>query len=68
MNLTQKQIDYCIECGLCTGSCPVSRGLSKFSPRQMIKQSLLDQGGDLVKSREIWACLSCAACSERCPA
>ena len=68
MDLTQKQIDYCMECGLCTGSCPVSRELSEFSPRQMIKQVMLDPDGGLEKRREIWACLSCAACSERCPA
>jgi Fe-S oxidoreductase len=67
-HLTQKQIDYCMECGLCTGSCPISRELSKFSPRQIIKQSVLDPDGGLVQSPEIWACLSCGACSERCPA
>ena len=66
-HLTQKQIDYCMECGLCTGSCPVSRERSTFSPRQMIKQAVLDPDTGLVKSHEIWACLSCAACSERCP-
>ncbi len=68
MDLTQKQIDYCMECGLCTGSCPISRELSKFSPRQLIKQAVLDPDAGLAGSREIWACLSCAACSERCPA
>jgi Fe-S oxidoreductase len=68
MDLTQKQIDYCMECGLCTGSCPISRERSRFSPRQMIKQAVLDPGAGLEKSREIWACLSCGACSERCPA
>ncbi len=67
-HLSLKQIDYCMECGLCTGSCPISRELSKFSPRQMIKQAVLDPDGGLQKSHEIWACLSCAACSERCPA
>ena len=66
--LTQKQIDYCMECGLCTGSCPVSRELSTFSPRQIIKRAVLDPDGELVRSREIWACLSCASCSARCPA
>jgi len=66
--LTQKQIDYCMECGLCTGSCPVSRELSTFSPRQMIKRAVLDPDGGLVHSREIWSCLSCASCSGRCPA
>ena len=66
--LTQKQIDYCMECGLCTGSCPISRELSTFSPRQIIKRAMLDPDGGLVRSREIWACLSCASCSARCPA
>ena len=66
--LTQKQIDYCMECGLCTGSCPVSREMSTFSPRQIIKRAVLDPDGGLVGSREIWACLSCASCSGRCPA
>ena len=68
MKLSQKQIDYCMECGLCTGSCPISREMSRFSPRQMIKQVVLDPKGGLEKNHEIWACLSCAACSERCPA
>ena len=66
--LTQKQIDYCMECGLCTGSCPISREMSTFSPRQIIKRAVLDPDGGLVGSREIWACLSCASCSGRCPA
>ncbi len=66
--LTQKQIDYCMECGLCTGSCPVNREMSTFSPRQIIKRAMLDPNGGLNRSREIWACLSCASCSGRCPA
>lgn len=56
-----------MECGVCTGSCPVSRVLPDFSPRQMIKRAMKDPDGDLVKSQKIWACLSCGRCSERCP-
>ena len=67
MKLTQQQIDYCMECGVCTGSCPISRELTTFSPRQMVKRSMMNPKGDLVGSRELWACLSCARCSERCP-
>ena len=66
-HLSQKQIDYCMECGLCTASCPISRELSSFSPRQIIKRAILDPQGDLVNSRDIWTCLSCASCSYRCP-
>ena len=68
IQLSQKQIDYCMECGLCTGSCPISREMSSFSPRQMIKRAALDPDSDLVNCQEIWSCLSCGSCSERCPA
>jgi len=67
MQITQKQSDFCMECGVCTGSCPVARKLPSFSPRQMIKRAMIDPEDGLLESREIWACLSCALCSSRCP-
>jgi Fe-S oxidoreductase len=42
--------------------------LPTFSPSQLIKRTVLDPDGDLAQVREIWACLSCASCSDRCPA
>jgi len=67
MIISQEQIDYCMECGVCTGSCPVSRVVPTFSPRRMIKRALMDQDETVLRSRELWACLTCARCSERCP-
>ncbi len=67
MQLTERQIDYCMECGVCTGSCPISRERPGFSPRQMIKRAMRDPKGNLRQSQDVWACLSCARCSERCP-
>jgi heterodisulfide reductase subunit D len=67
VQLTREQINYCMECGVCTGSCPISYELPSFSPRQIIKRTTADQNEDFLKSREIWACLSCARCSSRCP-
>ena len=67
MQLTKQQIDYCMECGVCTGSCPVSYDLPGFSPRQMIKRTLVEPDGEILKSNDIWACLSCSRCSDRCP-
>lgn len=66
MQLTQQQINYCMECGVCTGSCPVSYEWEDFSPRRMIRRSL-DHEAPLSQTREVWACLTCARCSERCP-
>ncbi|MFV0437746.1 MAG: (Fe-S)-binding protein [Desulfopila sp.] len=67
MQLTQQQIDYCMECGVCTGSCPISYDRPGFSPRQMIKRTLVEPDGDILESSDIWACLSCSRCSDRCP-
>lgn len=68
MELTQHQIAYCMECGVCTGSCPVSVQMPSFSPRQIIKRALVDADDQVIHSPELWACLTCARCSVRCPA
>jgi Fe-S oxidoreductase len=67
MQLTEKQIKFCMECGVCTGSCPVSYHLESFSPRQIIKRTLVDGDESFIHGHDVWACLSCARCSERCP-
>ena len=57
---------YCLDCGVCTGSCPVAKVFPDFSPRQIIERSLyeLEEPSD----ETIWSCLTCAQCSVRCPA
>jgi Fe-S oxidoreductase len=67
MQLSKQQIDYCMECGVCTGSCPVAMEMEGFSPRQMIKRTLGEPEADILASKDIWACLSCSRCSDRCP-
>ena len=67
MQLTKQQIAYCMECGVCTGSCPISHERPGFSPRQMIKRTLVDPDPDILHSSDLWACLSCSRCSDRCP-
>ena len=57
---------YCLDCGVCTGSCPVSRVFSEFSPRQIIERSLYEL--EEFSDETIWNCLTCAQCSVRCPA
>ncbi|MGD2149293.1 MAG: (Fe-S)-binding protein [Desulfobacterales bacterium] len=57
---------YCLDCGVCTGSCPVSRVFPEFSPRQIIERSLYEL--EELSDQTIWNCLTCAQCSVRCPA
>jgi heterodisulfide reductase subunit D len=58
---------YCLECGKCSGSCPVSRHNPAYSPRVMIENALLGLENDLVHTRELFSCLTCYACSLNCP-
>lgn len=58
---------YCLDCGICTGSCPVSRVTPDFSPRLMVEKALMEQEENPYEDVNIWACLSCGQCSTRCP-
>ncbi len=61
------KIKACIQCGTCTGSCPVSYAMD-ISPRGVMA---LFRAGDIesiLRSRTIWVCASCYACTTRCPA
>lgn len=57
---------FCLDCGVCTGSCPVARVFPDFSPRQIIERSLYEI--EELSDDTIWSCLTCAQCSVRCPA
>lgn len=61
-----ERIKNCIQCGTCTGTCPVSYTMD-ITPRQtvaMFRAGLIDE---ILKSRTIWICASCYSCTVRCP-
>ena len=61
-----ERIRRCIQCGTCTGSCPVSYAMD-ISPRQLIALFRAGEMETIMKSRSIWLCASCYACTTRCP-
>jgi Fe-S oxidoreductase len=58
---------YCLECGKCTGICPISRIFDDYSPRFNVEMALEGLGTDLEMDKTIWTCLTCNSCSDRCP-
>jgi Fe-S oxidoreductase len=58
---------YCLECGKCSGICPVSRLNPAYSPRVMVERALMGLENDLAYDRELFSCLTCYACSITCP-
>ncbi len=57
----------CIDCGECTGSCPVSRVNVNYSPRLNVEKMVLGYFDEIKKDEYIWSCLVCGLCSKRCP-
>lgn len=56
----------CMKCGKCTASCP-SYGEMEFHPHQFVDMIASGDIEPLLKSKASFLCLSCFACSERCP-
>ena len=59
-------LNRCIQCGTCSGSCPVTYAMD-YSPRQVIGLFRAGAIEPLLRSRTIWICASCYACTARCP-
>jgi Fe-S oxidoreductase/coenzyme F420-reducing hydrogenase delta subunit len=56
----------CIECGKCTGICPVTARFPAFHPRHLVVRGLYGLDGELAYDHTIWACLECGLCREAC--
>lgn len=56
----------CIQCGTCSGTCPVSIYMD-FTPRRII--ALVREGfrTDALSCQTIWLCASCYSCAVHCP-
>ncbi|MBM4176618.1 MAG: 4Fe-4S dicluster domain-containing protein [Ignavibacteria bacterium] len=61
-----EKIKACIQCGTCTGSCPVSYTMD-ISPRELIALFRAGDMATIMNSRTIWICASCYSCQTRCP-
>jgi heterodisulfide reductase subunit C len=57
----------CIQCGSCSGSCPVSEVMD-VQPRGIVAYFRAGDLEAILRSRTIWLCASCYACTVRCPA
>lgn len=57
----------CIQCGTCTGDCPVSKRVPEFSPRAIAKMAALGMKEALFAGDLLWLCAQCYACYEECP-
>lgn len=80
-DLTWQQLfalDACTECGRCTSVCPAHASGAALDPKRVIldlRDAIRARGleaeplaGDVVPYEALWACTTCRACEEICPA
>ena len=60
-------VKSCIQCGRCSGGCPVSIK-SNLNVRRLVYYSSNDMLGTIdADELGLWECTTCTTCSERCP-
>ncbi len=62
----QLELFGCIQCGKCTGGCPVARK-TVLNIRSLIYSTLVESDLELKDHEELWDCTACFTCVERCP-
>ncbi len=61
-----EELSACFACSTCTAACPIANSW-KYKPHQLIRMIILGMREDVLSSDEIWLCLTCFQCQERCP-
>jgi heterodisulfide reductase subunit C len=61
-----EDLSACFACSTCTAACPIANTW-EIKPHQLIRMILLGMRQKVLSSNEIWLCLTCFECQERCP-
>lgn len=57
----------CIQCGKCTGGCPVNLK-STLNIRRLIRETTINFDLDVIyEQKALWDCTTCSTCTLRCP-
>ncbi len=57
----------CLDCGKCTGSCPLARVDLDYSPRRIVERVVFGEAEAVMADPHLWSCMTCGLCSARCP-
>jgi heterodisulfide reductase subunit D len=57
----------CLDCGKCTGSCPLARVDLEYSPRRIVERVVSGEAEAVMADPHLWTCMTCGLCSARCP-
>jgi len=57
---------HCMQCGVCSGSCPMAEFMPD-PPRRLMAHILAGDRERALASESLWYCSSCFTCAVRCP-
>ncbi len=60
------EIQNCIQCGTCSGSCPLAEHMD-FGPRQLFAMVREGDMSAALHANTMWLCVSCYHCMVKCP-
>lgn len=61
-----EELEHCIQCGTCSGMCPLSIYMD-YTPRRIMNLARAGFRDEVLRSNTIWLCSSCYACTVECP-
>ncbi len=61
-----RNVLQCYQCGTCSGSCPVLEDM-EYGPRRIVYMVQNGMEREVLSSVDIWRCVSCYSCMNRCP-
>ena len=56
----------CMQCGTCSGLCPMSDQMT-ITPRRLVLMTKFGQQEQVLGANTVWLCASCHSCLVRCP-
>jgi heterodisulfide reductase subunit C len=62
----ESNLERCIQCGTCAGSCPSSPDM-EYTPRAIIAMINAGMQEEVLRANTSWYCVSCYYCMVRCP-
>ena len=64
--ISSEEFQKCMQCGTCTGACPMSQDMD-ISPRKTMAMTHFGLNDKVADSNTAWICATCNNCYVRCP-